>query len=280
MNSSMNTSMNTSTALREASSRQLMLSVDGQRVDAHVSGAGAPIVLFHSLLADGTSFDRIAGPLSLTHQVIVLNLPGFGNSDRVDGGMEAVAERLAAAVRLMALEQAPIFLGNGYGGFLALMVAIRHPGIARRLVLADCGAAFSEPGRAAFLGMAATVSAHGLDRIADVAMRRLFSPAYQSQNPELITERRQRFVDMDTQTFQQACNALASLDLRSDLAAVQAPVLVLVGEQDEATPPAMSEELAAGLPHARLQILPGCAHVPQLQEPHMFLSAIKEFINE
>ena len=39
-------------------------------------------------------------------------------------------------------------LGNGYGGFVALQMAIRHPGIASRLVLADCGAAFSETGRA------------------------------------------------------------------------------------------------------------------------------------
>ena len=44
--------------------------------------------------------------------------------------------------------QAPIVLGNGYGGFVALQMAIRHPGIAARFVFADCGAAFSEPGRA------------------------------------------------------------------------------------------------------------------------------------
>ena len=48
-----------------------------------------------------------------------------------------------------------IVLGNGYGGFVALQMAIRHAGIATRLILADCGAAFSEPGREAFRNMAA-----------------------------------------------------------------------------------------------------------------------------
>ena len=48
------------------------------------------------------------------------------------------------------------------------------------------------------------------------------------------------------------------------------PVLVLVGEHDEATPPPMSHELAAGLPQAHLKIIPGCAHVPQLQSPGFF----------
>ena len=55
-----------------------------------------------------------------------------------------------------------IVLGNGYGGFVALQMAIRHPGIATKLVLADCGAAFSEPGREAFRNMAAASMAKGL----------------------------------------------------------------------------------------------------------------------
>ena len=55
-------------------------------------------------------------------------------------------------------------------------------------------------------------------------------------------------------------------------------MLVLVGEHDEATPPPMSRELAAGLPNARLKIIPGCAHVPQLQSPQAFLDAIGDFI--
>jgi 3-oxoadipate enol-lactonase len=53
---------------------------------------------------------------------------------------------------------------------------------------------------------------------------------------------------------------------------------VLVGEHDEATPPPMSHELAAGLPNAQLRIIPGCAHVPQLQSPEVFLEAIGDFL--
>src|ERR1700720_3481267 len=65
---------------------------------------------------------------------------------------------------------------------------------------------------------------------------------------------------------------------RPELGKVRVPVLVLVGEHDEATPPPMSIELAAGLPNAHLEIIPGCAHVPQLQAPDMFLDAIGDFL--
>ncbi len=258
--------------------RPVRIAVGNQQVHVRVGGFGAPIVLLHSLLADDSSFDRIAGPLAQTHRVVIFNLPGFGASDRVEGGLEMVADRVAAAIKGLDLKQRPILLGNGYGGFVALLAAIRHPEIAERLVLADCGAAFLEPGRAAFRGMSSIAKEKGLAGVADIAMRRLFSPEYQTTHQTLIEERRQRFVAVDQQTFHNACAALATLDLRADLPSVNVPVLVLVGEHDEATPPAMAHELAAGLPNARLQILVGCAHVPQLQDPELFLSTIRQFI--
>ena len=56
------------------------------------------------------------------------------------------------------------------------------------------------------------------------------------------------------------------------------PALVLVGEHDEATPPAMARELAAGLPDARFVMLPDCAHVPQLQAPETFTREVVAFL--
>jgi 3-oxoadipate enol-lactonase len=154
----------------------------------------------------------------------------------------------------------------------------RHPGIASRLILADCGAAFSEGGREAFRNMAAASKAKGLSAITDVAMRRLFAPEFQAKHPDLMRDRRAAFLKTDLDVFRAACTALAELDLRPELGQVKVPVLVLVGEHDEATPPPMSHELAAGLPNARLKIIAGCAHVPQLQAPELFLDAIGQFL--
>src|SRR5258708_23031012 len=171
-----------------------------------------------------------------------------------------------------------IVLGNGYGGFVALQMAIRHPNIATRLILADSGAAFSEPGRDAFRTMAAASKAKGLSAITDVAMRRLFAPEFQAQHPDLMQDRREAFLRTDPEVFRAACDALANLDLRPDVGKVKVPVLVLVGEHDEATPPPMSHELAELLPKAHLEIIRGCAHVPQLQSPPAFLEAIGDFL--
>lgn len=271
--------MGKSTDGHEATFQEMNIMVGAHCVNARVAGDGPPIVLFHSLLADDTSFDPIAGPLSAQHRVVLLRLPGFGASDPVEGGLEKVADRVGEAVKKMGFKEPPVFLGNGYGGFVALLTAIRHPDIAARLVLADCGAAFTEPGRAAFRGMSAAAKEKGLVAVVDVAMRRLFAPQFQSAHPVLIEERRKRFLAVDPQTFHNACAALAALDIRPQLSSVKVPVLVLVGEQDEATPPPMSHELAAGLPNAKLIVLSGCAHVPQLQDPGLFLAATTDFID-
>jgi 3-oxoadipate enol-lactonase len=247
-------------------------------VNAAQSGDGPPLLLFHSLLSDRASFDAVAPSLSRSFRVLVPELPGFGQSQAVSGGLAAVADRMAEAVKDASAGQDAIVLGNGYGGFVALQMAIRHPGIASKLVLADCGAAFSEPGREAFRNMAAASKAKGLAAITDVAMRRLFAPEFQAAHPELMQDRRAAFLKTDPEVFQAACAALASLDLRPELSKVKVPVLVLVGEHDEATPPPMSHELAELLPDAQLHVIPGCAHVPQLQSPELFLEMIGGFL--
>jgi 3-oxoadipate enol-lactonase len=242
------------------------------------SGEAPALFLFHSLLSDRASFDAIVPKLSQSFRVIVPELPGFGGSQAVSGGFADVADRMAEAVKDGTGADDAIVLGNGYGGFVALQMAIRHPGIATKLILADCGAAFSEPGREAFRNMAAASKAKGLSAITDVAMRRLFAAEFQAQHPDLMRDRREAFLRTDPDVLRAACATLAELDLRPELAKVRMPVLVLVGEHDEATPPPMSHELAALLPQARLKIIPGCAHVPQLQSPDIFLDTIGDFL--
>jgi len=248
----------------------------GGTVNAAEAGNGTPLFLFHSLLSDRASFDAIAPQLARSFRIIVPELPGFGRSQAVIGSLADIADRMAEVVREVAGSGEAIVLGNGYGGFVALQMVIRHPALATRLILADCGAAFSQAGREAFRTMAAVAGSKGLAAITDVAMRRLFAADFQESHPELMRGRREAFLRTDLEVFRAACAQLAELDLRPQLSDVRVPTLVLVGEQDEATPPPMSRELAAGLPKARLKIIPGCAHVPQLQAPEVFLQAIAD----
>src|ERR1700761_890815 len=143
----------------------------GGTVNAAQSGQGPALFMFHSLLSDRASFDAIVPELAGSFEIFVPELPGFGGSHKVNGGLAAIADRMAEMVREAADGQPSIVLGNGYGGFVALQMAIRHPEIAGKLILADTGAAFSEPGREQFRNMARISGEKGLAAITDVAMR-------------------------------------------------------------------------------------------------------------
>ncbi len=249
-------------------------------VSVEAQGAGPAAWLFHSLLADASSCAPLASALSATHRVMLPDLPGFGGTPAAGPGLEAVADRMAEAVSAAgASAMVPaMIIANGYGSFVALLMALRHPGLVSRMVLAGTGAAFSGPGRAAFTGMATAAAAKGLGAIADTAMRRLFAPGFQASHPELMAARRASFLATDTAVFIDACTALAALDLRDQVGRLAVPVLVMVGADDEATPPPMARELAALLPDAELVEMPGLAHVPQLQDTPRFAAAVAGFI--
>ena len=159
----------------------------------------------------------------------------------------------------------------------------------RGIFLTDAGQGYLPPIRNAFRQITEATKrlAMSLDTgILTVSVAPFFATAwlvprlkeFQDAHPDLMADRRAAFLRTDGDVFRAACGALAELDLRPELVKVQVPVLVLVGEHDEATPPPMSHELAAGLPNAQLKIIAGCAHVPQLQAPQMFLDAIGDFL--
>src|ERR1700686_1753702 len=109
-------------------------------VNAVQSGQGPVLVLLHSLLSDRVSFDAIVPKLSRSFRVIVPELPGFGRSRATGSGLAGVADRMAEAVNDAAGGDEVIVLGNGYGGFVALQMAICPPQNPAKLLLADCGA--------------------------------------------------------------------------------------------------------------------------------------------
>jgi 3-oxoadipate enol-lactonase len=68
------------------------------------------------------------------------------------------------------------------------------------------------------------------------------------------------------------------VDLRPSLKSIRNPTLVMVGELDAATPPALAAELVAGIPDAKLVQIPACGHCPPLEQPEAFLAAAMPFL--
>ena len=247
-------------------------------LDVVRQGHGRNLVLLHSLLSDRTAFDKIAPRLARERTLWLVNLPGFGASAPAGPTLEDFADRIAEQLVAQGLEGPTDLLGNGFGGFVSVALAVRHGRLFDRLVLVDTGAAIPSQGKPAFHGMARRVEEGGMEAVVGTALQRMFPDDFLAAHPAIAEERKASLRAAKPEHFAAACRALAQFDRRADIAAIRNPTLVVVGLLDTATPPALSRELATGIPGATLVELAHCGHSPHIQDPDGFWQAIKPFL--
>ena len=243
------------------------------------TGEGRDLVLLHSLLTDRHAFDPVLPNLAAKHRVTLFNLPGFHRSQPA---MLALMDAYLAVIEdgfdEFSVARDSVLIGNGFGGTVALAFALAHPERISKLVVSDAAAGFPQEGRDAFAVMAQKVADGGLGSIAEIAAKRVFSPAYLAAHPEKIEERKKVLMGIDPKAFQAACRILQETDLVPLLHHMKVPTIVVCGEFDQATPPALNKQIVEKVPGAKYVELPGCGHCPPLEQAEQFLAAIKDFV--
>ncbi len=247
-------------------------------LDVEQEGMGRDLVLLHSLLADRTAFDLVRPALAGNHRLWLVNLPGYGKSAQRDASVEGYADQIADMMAVLGLPRQTDVLGNGLGGFIAVALAIRHGGKFDGLIVADSVAAFPEPGKEALRTLAREVREKGMAAGLDIAILRMFPPAFIEAFPEIVAERKKALLQMDPAVFSRLCIALTQVDYVPLLARIRNRALVMGGAQDGTTIPELVSKLAAGIAGARYVKIPDCGHCPQIEQPEAFLTLLNEFL--
>ena len=246
------------------------------KLEVESTGKGPELVLLHSLLSDRGAFDRVKDALAASFRLHLVSLPGYGASaSNGESSIEEYADRIS---REEVFSRKPFLLGNGFGGFVALGIAIRDPGKVARLVAAPALAGFPPPAKEPFRVMAAKVREGGMQAVLEAAIQRMFPPAFIAAHPEIAAERKRALAQADPKAFARACIALSNLDFSSLLKKISCKTLVMVGALDQTTPPALARELAGGIAGAQFQELAGCGHCPQIERPAEFVAALRGFL--
>jgi 3-oxoadipate enol-lactonase len=255
------------------------LSVGHGTLTAVQAGKGADLVVLHSLLADRHAFDPVLPALAARHRVTLFNLPGFhGSQPTLLALMDAYVACIEDGFDELKIGRDAILIGSGFGGTLGLAFAFAHPERLSKLVLSDAAASFPPEGRTVFAVMAEKVETGGLGAVAEIAAKRVYSPAYLAAHPEAIEQRKAVLMGIAPKAFQAACKILQETDLTPELGKIKVPTLVVCGEFDQATPPALTKQVADKIKGARYVELPDCGHCPPLEQPQAFLAAIKDFV--
>jgi len=254
--------------------------VGGLRIAYERVGSGPALVLLHGYVGDGhaTWRPQIEG-LSDEFTVVAWDAPGAGNSsDPPESfGIAGYADSLAGFVAALDLGT-PHVAGLSFGGVLAIELAHRHPAVATSLVLGSAYAGWrgslSQSAAEARLGQALELSRLSADEFADTLLPTMFSDGTPQATVDDFGASVRSF---HPSGFRAMANASAE-DLREALPHIEAPTLLICGENDVRAPMTVARHLEESIPGARLVVLPGAGHVCNLEAPETFNATVREFL--
>ncbi len=259
------------------------------RLAVHSSGSGLPLLLLHAFPLDHSMWSRQTS-LADHLRIIAPDLRGFGAS--ADVGPESIAQLADDAVALLdALHvgRPAAVCGVSMGGYVAQHIAARHPDRVAALVLVDTKLEADTPEtRAARVDLSAKVGRLGLSILADAMIPRLMAPVAANADAKTTARHRDNEADLRRMIIGQRVGtiqaALAALGDRPDMSEpmrhVRAPTLLVVGADDQLTPPECLEAAEKIIPDARLLIVPRAGHLTPLEAPEVFNAAVREFLGE
>jgi pimeloyl-ACP methyl ester carboxylesterase len=251
--------------------------VEGSRVRYVRAGRGGAVVLLHGFASSIYTWKDVLPALREGHDVVALDLPGFGGSDLPkDLSFESYPRVVRALLDRLGIARADL-VGNSMGGAVAVVLAATDPSRVGRLVLIDAaGFNLAERDRpflirvAGFRPMAALLDHLPVRRLlVRAALRQVF------YDPALVTpERVEEYAAPVLRPGAPAASRslLASIRLHPGAVAelvprVQAPTLILWGKHDAWIPVHDADRFAKAISGSRAVVLPDCGHLPQEERP-------------
>jgi 3-oxoadipate enol-lactonase len=207
--------------------------------------------------------------LAERYHVLRYDQPGHGGSRAGPSTIEGLADALLGLLDELGFERVA-FAGLSLGGMIGIWLAAHAPERVARLVLA-CTAARLPP-REQWQERADTVRAHGVDAIADSVVARWFTPRFHDEQQETVQRYRAMLAATPAEGYARCCEAIRDMDLRPELARIDAPTTVVVGRYDPVVSKEARQELA-GIHGARVVEL-DAAHLASVEQPDAFAKVV------
>jgi 3-oxoadipate enol-lactonase len=240
---------------------------------------GRPWVVFaHSLAADHSMWWPQVDRFAASHNVLRYDTRGHGASDAPAGPytLELLADDLLQLLVTVGIERCH-YVGLSMGGMIGQAAVLRDPRPFASLVLADTSSRIPPELHPVWESRIAAVTAQGMDAVAQATLERWFTAPFRTRQPDAVA-RIDRLIRATKVAGYVGCSrAIMQLNLTDRLPQVSCPVLVLVGDQDAGTPPAMAEAIARAIPGARLEVIPEAAHFANVEQPERFNTLIERF---
>lgn len=252
--------------------------VDGCRITWRCDGAQAApaLVLSNSLGANLAMWDRQISALTRHFRVVRYDQRGHGASavPQAEASIERLGRDVLELLDHLKIDRAH-FCGVSLGGMTGQWLASFAPERLCKLMLCFT-APYMGPAQA-WQDRIDLVRREGIEAIADAVVARWLTPTYAAGHPECLAWMREMVASTDPAGYAVCCAAIRDLDLRPVIRSIEVPVAVICGAHDPATPPEQGQSLAAEIPGAVLEVLPG-AHLANVESSAAFNGFALEFL--
>lgn len=234
-----------------------------------------PLVLLHSLGSDSSMWRPQAEALADAFRVVRIDARGHGDAPSPTGPytVEDLGRDVLDVADQLGLGSFHL-CGVSMGGLTALWLAVHHGDRLRSLTAANTAARVGSAD--GWADRVAQVRRHGLAGIRDDVLARFFAPGFAHRWPAAFAEAQQAFTRADDDGYAACCAALATADLRDEVARIAVPTLLVAGELDVPTPPSDAAWLHARIPDSRLVVLADASHLSNLDQPDAFTAALRD----
>lgn len=245
------------------------------------AGTGLPVVLLHGFPFNRSLWREQVEALSYTHRVITPDLRGFGATTATNepATMESLAADVCALLDELALERV-VLGGLSMGGYVALAFYRSYPERVRALILADTRPhADTEEARRTRETQAQRALATGMQELAAAMLPKLLTRATHAHRPEIVARVREMIMSTSPVGAAAALRGMAQRRDQTDLLAeINLPTLILVGKEDEITPPSVAEQMHRAIRNSQLVVINGAAHCANLEQAVEFNHALIHFL--
>ncbi len=242
---------------------------------------GAPVVtLSHSLGATLALWDATATALPPRYRVLRYDVRGHGDSDVPPGPytLEQMADDVAGLLSAQGITRTH-FVGMSMGGLIGMACALRHPQLTQSLTLCDTTACYGTERAPMWEERIQVAETAGMtDALIERTMEIWFSPEFLEKGKAVVDRVRAMLRGTDPRGYVAAIRAIGFVDLREAIRGIRCPTLVVVGEHDGGTPPAMARVMAEAIPGARLGILKGARHAAVVECAEEFNRLLEGFL--
>jgi len=235
-------------------------------------GGRTPIIFLHGVGSDKSVWRPQLEHFARSRRALAFDYPGYGESAFVEGATrDDFAAAILAAMDALGIGKAHI-CGLSLGGVVAIALNAAAPDRCASLIIADSFAAHPD-GQAIYdRSIAASNDIRGL---AEARIGALMA----SEEPDVRSEVIETMARIDPAAYRIGADAVWLADQRVRAAAIAVPTLIIVGDQDAITPPALSEELHVLIPGSRLEVIAGASHLANLDRVGEFNAAIDDFLS-